>query len=326
MKNIVISRTDNLGDVILTLPVATILKRKFPESKVFFLGKTYTKDIVALSRSVDEFLNWDELREKSDEELTNFFKDLHLDAFIHVFPQKKLAQMAKKVKVSLRIGTAHRLYHWPHCNRLLFFSRKRSKLHEAQLNAKLLSPLGIKEEFSLRDLGGLYDFELQKSEEDKALQNYLAPDKFNLILHPLSNMSAQEWGQDNFSSLINLLDKTKFNIIITGTSKEGERLKDKILSRHADTVQDTTGKLSLRQLIRLIGLSDGIIAASTGPLHIGASLGIRALGLYADKRIIGPQRWAPLGPQAEFLKTDSNRAALDSITPESVLLKINSWV
>jgi len=46
VKRIIISRTDNLGDVILTLPMAGILKQRFPDSTIIFLGKKYTKPLV----------------------------------------------------------------------------------------------------------------------------------------------------------------------------------------------------------------------------------------------------------------------------------------
>ncbi len=37
--NIIISRTDSIGDVVLTLPVAAVLKKYFPEIKIGFMGK-----------------------------------------------------------------------------------------------------------------------------------------------------------------------------------------------------------------------------------------------------------------------------------------------
>jgi ADP-heptose:LPS heptosyltransferase len=45
-KKIVISRTDSIGDVVLTLPLAGILKEKYPKAKIIFLGNTYTKPII----------------------------------------------------------------------------------------------------------------------------------------------------------------------------------------------------------------------------------------------------------------------------------------
>ena len=42
-KTIVISRTDSIGDVALTLPMAGILRSKYPEAKAhFFRGYLYS--------------------------------------------------------------------------------------------------------------------------------------------------------------------------------------------------------------------------------------------------------------------------------------------
>ena len=38
-NSIIISRTDNLGDVMLTLPLCGYIKSIAPETKIYFLGK-----------------------------------------------------------------------------------------------------------------------------------------------------------------------------------------------------------------------------------------------------------------------------------------------
>ena len=53
-----------------------------------------------------------------------------------------------------------------------------------------------------------------------------------------------------------------------------------------------------------ISKADGLIAASTGPLHLAAALGIHALGIYPPIRPMHPGRWAPVGPGAKvFVKS-----------------------
>ncbi|MBC8084972.1 MAG: glycosyl transferase, partial [Hymenobacter sp.] len=47
--------------------------------------------------------------------------------------------------------------------------------------------------------------------------------------------------------------------------------------------------------------ADGLVAGSTGPLHLAAALGRYALGLYPPIRPMHPSRWAPLGPHAGYL-------------------------
>ena len=55
-KKIIISRTDRIGDVVLTLPMAGIIKSKYPNCKILFLGKTYTEPIINASIHLNTIL------------------------------------------------------------------------------------------------------------------------------------------------------------------------------------------------------------------------------------------------------------------------------
>ena len=43
-QNLLIVRTDRIGDVVLSLPLAGIIKSEFPNCKITFLVREYTKD------------------------------------------------------------------------------------------------------------------------------------------------------------------------------------------------------------------------------------------------------------------------------------------
>lgn len=298
VRHILISRTDSIGDVVLTLPMAGALKKLFPASRISFLGKTYTKDVVAMSCHVDDFINWDDLSEKNKTEQAAFLRRKGIDCILHIFPRKEIALLAKKAKIPVRIGTTNRIYHWPTCNRLVRLSRKNSDLHEAQLNLKLIVPLGAKENFSTAEIRELYGFE-KINPLPPELEALLHRDKKNIILHPRSRGSAREWGIDNFERLVAGLDKDKFRIFISGTAEEGKALGS-IFSAHPEAI-DLTGLLSLQQFISFIAGADVMVAASTGPLHIAAALGKKAVGLFVPLRPIHPGRWAPIGKNAHVL-------------------------
>src|SRR5262245_2815004 len=55
-ENIIISRADSIGDVVLTLPVASVLKEQFPKARIIFLGKEYTRQVIEACANIDEFL------------------------------------------------------------------------------------------------------------------------------------------------------------------------------------------------------------------------------------------------------------------------------
>ena len=295
---IIISRTDSIGDVVLTLPLAGIIKQHLPGCKLIFLGRNYTRDVIALSEHVDEFISYDNLLALGETEKVKAFKALDATHIIHVFPVKEIALLAKQAGIKKRIGTTNRLWHWFTCNVKVSLSRKNSNKHEAQLNTKLLGPLGITKDYSLEELASFYGFTKLPVLENQFVQ-LIPSHTINIILHPKSKGSAREWGLDNFSKLISELDKATHTVFISGTAQEGELVKE-LITKHPEAV-DLTGKLSLQQFIAFINSCDGLVAASTGPLHIAAALQKKAIGLFSPMRPIHPGRWKPIGKHAGYL-------------------------
>ena len=78
-KRIIISRTDSIGDVMLTLPMCTWIKRQFENVHIIFLGNDYTKPVLDCFSDIDEFVNWKEIENLPLTQRVDFFKDLKLD-------------------------------------------------------------------------------------------------------------------------------------------------------------------------------------------------------------------------------------------------------
>jgi ADP-heptose:LPS heptosyltransferase len=324
-KTILISRTDSIGDVMLTLPVAGVLKSHFPGCRIIFLGRAYTRAILECCTHVDVVADWDEIKKLPQKEQAALFMSWKADVIVHVFPNREVAKLARAAGIPERIGTSHRGFHWLTCNRRVNFSRRRSHLHEAQLNLKLLGPLGITRTYSIAELKGLYGFTRIRPLPPQ-WAGLVDKERFNLILHPRSKGSAREWGLENFSALIRQLPPEKFKVFVTGTKEDGISMSA-FLTGHA-SVTDLTGKLSLEELVSFISACDGLVAASTGPLHIAAALGKKAIGIYAPMRPIHPGRWAPIGERAVSLvlekacsdcRKSMNCHCIREITPARVL-------
>ena len=73
-KTVVISRTDAIGDVILTLPLAGVLKQYWPHLKIIFLVKNYTRPLVERSQHVDEIWSDESFEGYSNEQKVDFKK------------------------------------------------------------------------------------------------------------------------------------------------------------------------------------------------------------------------------------------------------------
>lgn len=334
--HILISRTDNIGDVILTLPIAYALKQHFPHCSITFLARDYVKAIVDACPAIDTFLSWDELQKQSSEAAIQAIKNSQINVAIHVFPRKEIAALMVKAHIPWRIGTYHRWYHYFYCNRLVRLNRKNSQLHEAQLNLKLLKPLGIVEAYPLETLKQLIKLSPKAIPLPEKIHNMIDPKRFNLIIHPFSNNNSKEWPLDYYETLITSLPVNQFNIFVTGSEDEKKLLTS--LSHKNASAHIVCGELSLNELIELMRQCNGLLAGSTGPLHMAAALGLSTLGLYPPPQTMNPARWAPIGPHAQFLVTDSSCvqycrqpegrtcACMKMLSVEQVKTVLLSWI
>ena len=111
----------------------------------------------------------------------------------------------------------------------------------------------------------------------------------------------------------------------TGTEDEASGWIDKIPKN--ERIHNTIGEFKLSELIGFIQQCDSIVACSTGPLHLGGILGIKAVGLFSPRRPTHPGRWKPLGPHVEAIVHDENCPkcaagkacnCIEKITPEHI--------
>lgn len=292
-----VSRTDNLGDVILTLPLCGVIKQIWPEAFVGFVGKAYTRPIIEACQYIDAFIDREQvLQDKS------LFAGYEVTMM--VFPDRAISAMVKAAGVKYRIGTSHRWWHWLHCNIRPSFTRKDSELHEAQLNIELLKPLLVDYRVpALTDLGQLFglqaDVQLWSGIEAKATNLSASP---YIVLHPKSAGSAREWPMSSYQLLARQLISKGFLVVVTGTAKEGDKIRTespKLFNQ--PEVIDLTGQLSLAELMTLLGRAYCVVACSTGPLHIASALGVPVVGIYPPIRPMHPGRWAPIGSNAQVL-------------------------
>lgn len=302
--HIILSRPDALGDAVVTLSTAGWVKRHAPATRITVIAKEYARAVWRCSTHVDRFVSLEELERLGERGACLELQGLGADAIVHVFPHRAVARWAKGAGIPRRIGTGHRWWHWSTCNERVFFSRRRSLLHEGQLNCKLLEPFGLPMPPDAAALVPALGF--RPPAPGAAVRALLHPGRKHLVVHPLLG-SGVGWGLHNHAALIRAVDPAQWQVFVTGTAGEAERYRRE-LPLDAPHVHDLGGALTLEELITLIGASDAMVAASTGPLHIAAACGIRTIGLFSMRRPIFPARWAPIGRDAHALVFDPDCA------------------
>ena len=292
-KNILIVRNDSIGDVVLSLPLAGFIKKQYPDCRVTFLLRNYTKDIANDHSNIDDVIILKEDNEKIPVwKNVNQLKKGLFDTSIIVYPTFITALIIFLARVKFRVGSGYRWYSFLF-NKKVFEHRKYAEKHELEYNVSLLKVFGIEGDISTINVP--FDININKTSMEK-VNNTLTDsrvefEKKTIIVHPGSGGSAIDLPIEKFSQLVkNLSLLNDVNIIITGN--ENEKNICETISTNTNAI-DLSGKFNLSEIICLISLSNIFISNSTGPLHIAAALGKSVIGFYPKIRACSPERWGP---------------------------------
>jgi len=292
---VAIAQPAALGDVVACLPLAGAVRRHWPSTRIVFIGRAYSRPLIEASSLVDCFLDAQAVLDRP-----TLLAEQMVEAFINPYQFQDLGRAARTARVPLRIGNLRRPRSWLWANRYITQASRRVQHHRALLNLAYLAPLGLPVAYSRTELGNMLDLDRRRPLPPQ-LDGLLDRRRFNLVLHPKSHGSAREWPLEHFGRLVELLPPERFKVFVTGTARERELLlAEGALLRRAEVV-DLCGALELEQLISFLGAADGFVGASTGPLHIAAAAGVRALGLFPGRDRASAARWHPLGRCATAL-------------------------
>lgn len=333
-KHILISRQDNIGDVILTLPMAARLKQLNPGVRITLLCRAYAAEVVRYCDDIDDVVEIETI----ENDLLDYLKHSDIDTVILAQPDRALAIAAFRAGIRHRIGNARqKIYQLIYCNRRVRFSKGLSEHHESQINFEFLRPYGDKHIPDRAEIPSFYHFSIPQDQASSAL---LAPHAFNLILHAKSNGHGREWPIESYLALAQELRKQEdVHVWLTGSPKEGEWLKENAPELLAlPNVSNVCGTQTLAQLTSFIHQADGLIASGTGPLHLSAAIGQRTLGLFPPTRPMHPGRWAAIGKRASNLcmadigcvgcsaRDKVTCDCMRAITPQAVLEVVQGWI
>ncbi|MFZ1517217.1 MAG: glycosyltransferase family 9 protein [Ignavibacteriaceae bacterium] len=291
-KNILIVRTDRIGDLVLTLPLAGLIKKQYPNCKVIFLVREYTKNIVSNHPFIDDVIVLKENNGKvSLFDNLNIIKSKKFDSCFVVYPTFVLSLIMFLSGIKNRIGTGYRWYSFLF-NEKVFEHRKNAERHELEFNVNLLEKLNIKNNVDEKNVS--YDLQVNQSSLN-IVNKFLADEKIDsarpiIIVHPGSGGSSVDLPVNKFAELVKRLDEDNCQIILTGNKNEIE-LCEKIKS--SSKAKNLAGKFNLDELTALISKSVMFISNSTGPIHIAAALEKFTVGFYPKIVSCSKERWAP---------------------------------
>ena len=318
VEKILIIRTDRLGDVILTLPLAQAVKEKFSDVFVGFLARNYTAPVIEMSPFVDEILSIE------DEALLSKLRNY--DAAILVHPTPRDAFLLWRAKIPMRIGTAYRAYSFLFTHRIREH-RKDCRHHELTYNLHLLRPLGIDSEW----LSPKITIPRNAIENAHAIvqSNSLSEEKF-IAVHPGSMGSSLKWSVTRFAELAKILFEKNIPFIVTAGQNE-KMSAMYVAGKNGIVISD----IDIKTLAALYSMALAIVASNTGTLHLADAVGTKVFSVYPVLKTMSSARWAPanfpdgiitpdMKPCTACSKRCPHYPCPDKVTAEQVFDKINS--
>lgn len=283
-ERIAIMRTDRLGDMVLTLPLARALKEQFPHASVEMIARSYAAPLIENIPVVNKVHYTD------TQALRDILRYNSFDALF--FPRMRVGECyeALRAAVPLRVGSGYRWYSWM-LNLRIKQHRKHAERHEAEYNVAMLEAIS----------GTSLPVQLVKPyvpdaarQEIAALLQSLgigAGEKF-MVIHPGSGGSAREWAAERFGQAAHLIAQERgLRVVISGVANEAEKCS--LVLQECPGAVNLCGSVHLRHMIALLEQAQLLVANSTGVLHIAAALGTPVVGLYPNSPALSARRWGP---------------------------------
>ena len=291
--NILIVRTDKLGDFITALPTLNALKKHNPQNKIIVLVSPLNKELASTCSFIDEVII-DEPN-SSVYELFQKLKDANIDVSITLFSNTRVAFAQFLARIKIRIAPATKIAQIFY-NKRIKQRRSEVKMAEFEYNlelAKVLFPnINVKYQTPLLrfdDTNTMY----QKFCADNGIEKEV------VAFHVgFGGSSDANWNLNEYEILIReVLHVNKYQVLLSFGPDEKE-LKEEMQKRLKDT--NTVFYLSNEGIVnfaKLISNFKLFVSTSTGTYHLASLVGTPTLTFFGDSKFASSARWKSVGDE-----------------------------
>ncbi|MDE1920391.1 MAG: glycosyltransferase family 9 protein [Candidatus Omnitrophica bacterium] len=317
--NVLIVRTDRIGDVVLTTPAIKSLRHTYPTARLSILVSPSTRDLVDGNPYLDEVLV-DE-RQGRHQGLLGFLRlalqlrSRHFDLAVIFHTKRRYNLACCLAGIPCRLGYKNDKYGFL-LTHPLKDTRHLGEKHEAQYCKDVLRPLGIED-----DEMGVF-VPLQPEAEAWALgtmrENSLVSNEF-IVVHPGASDPAKRWPAADFARVMeSLIQRHPFKIVLIGAPQTAPVAAEILrLVPQASQCLNLTGHTTVAQMASLLRRSRLLISNDSGPVHVAAGVGTSVISIFMrDDPGINVKRWKPLGARSHVL---NNKFHPGAVKAEDVL-------
>lgn len=302
VRNLLVMRLDNIGDVVMTGPALRALKEALPGVRLTLMVSPAGANAAPLLPWVDDVIVWRAMWQQlgggpfdpaREAELIGLLRERNFDAAVLLtsFSQTPhpAALACLLAGIPLRLGESKErapglLTHEP-------LSPTPEAEHQVERNLRLLEAIGI----PVRDRA----LEVHIPEEARRQAAALVPDPY-LLLNPFASCSARTYPPGRAARAARLIaEQTGLKVAVTGVEKDRERSRD-LLVELGPVGVDLLGRTDLPTFAALIAGARLVLTNNTSALHLGDAVRTPLLVTYSGTEY--ESQWRPRSTPALLLR------------------------
>jgi heptosyltransferase II len=277
---VLVVQTSFLGDTVLTLPLLSEIRHRFPRAKISLLCSPQAKELLSEHPALDEIIVDD--KKKADRGWLGIWhkaKVLKAKGFtIALCPHKSFRSglLLFLARIPYRVGF-RQSKSW-----FLFHVRvnRRDERHDVDRTLSILEGVGIPLEACRRKL----DLPVTNQARQRAGERLgaLGVDTSTMLIgfHPGSVWATKRWPGEGFARLMRLLkEKYPCEILLFGGPEDAECVAN-IQRLSGGCGVSLVDRITLRDLPAALGMCNVLVTNDSGPMHIAVARGVPVAAIF----------------------------------------------
>ncbi|MGH7823903.1 MAG: lipopolysaccharide heptosyltransferase II [Candidatus Binatia bacterium] len=279
-QKILVVQTSFLGDTVLTLPLLSEIKRRFPESELSALCTPQSAQLLSDHPDIDEVILDD--KKSADKGWTGLWRKATLlkrKGFTMVLCPHKSFRSALLLflagipwRIGFRQSNGWFLFH-------VRVNRDPSQ-HDVERNLSILTALDISPEDCRRTINLPIDSRVEETMDSVFRSLGVDTAKPVIGINPGSVWPTKRWAPESFARLIGLLKaETDCEVVLFGGPEDADTVAQ-VQRLAPDAAVSLAGKTSLRELAAALSRCAVFVSNDSGPMHIAVARGVPVVAIF----------------------------------------------
>ena len=279
-ENVLVVQTSFLGDTVLTLPLLSEIKRRYPAGKLTLLCAPAAAELLTSHEAIDEVMVDDKRRQDAGVlGLWRKARALEQKKFtLAICPHKSLrsALLLFLARIPRRVGFRQSkgafLFH--------ALANRDPLRHDVERNLSILEVLGIPTE-TCQPAINLPVSEASRKQNSRLFKSAgVDLNKKVIGINGGSVWPTKRWSPDLFAQLIGKLKQgVDCEIVLFGGSEDHQTVAQ-IQALCGTDVANLCGKTALQDLPAAVSICDLFITNDSGPMHIAVACGVPVVAIF----------------------------------------------